>query len=45
MILDISCISGDVSFGVTLRLYLDILEGCFDIPTAAAAMKDDIWTV
>ena len=34
---------GPVTLGITLRVYLDILEGCFDVPTAAAAMKDEVW--
>ena len=36
-------LAGTVSLGVTLRIYLDILEGCFDVPTGAVAMKDDTW--
>ena len=29
--------------GVTMRLLLDIIDATFDVPSAAAAMKDDVW--
>ncbi len=38
-------VTGPVSLGITMRVFLDILEVCFDVPTAAAAMKDEVWTM
>ena len=32
-----------LGMGVTIRLLLDIIDATFDVPSAAAAMKDDVW--